>query len=123
MAQRATIKITENFLRNLDQIEEFLESIEQRQSIEPLLDELFDTVIPNLEQFPFMGKDFLAELPQSVEGVMMLKKIRAKMPEMASIRQYLSKHYLILYLLHGQEIALLAIKHPKQLYFNIPIAN
>jgi len=119
MSHRVTVRITENFSRNLDQIEEFLEGIEQSQQFEPLLDELFDTVIPNLEQFPFMGKDFLAELPQSVESVMILKKVRAKMPEKASIRQYLSKDYLILYLLHGEEIGLLAIKHHKQLYFNI----
>lgn len=119
MPAQATVNITANFTRNLDDIESFFNQTGQPKQFEALLDQLFDTVIPNIQHFPFIGKDFLAELPNSVEGITALQKILARLPENASIRQYLSKDYLILYRLDGQEIALLAIKHHRQLYFNV----
>ncbi len=119
MPTQINVRITANFARNLDDIECFFKKIDQPKQFEGLLDHLFDTIIPNLQQFPLMGKDFLAELPGSVEGITALQKIKARMPEDASIRQYLGKDYLVLYWLKDQEIALLTIKHHKQLYFNV----
>ncbi|SJM95660.1 conserved hypothetical protein [Crenothrix polyspora] len=66
-----------------------------------------------------MGKDFLAELLGSVEGITTLQKIKARMSENASIRQYTSKDYLVLYVHQDLEIALLAVKHYQQLYFHM----
>ncbi|SJM95664.1 conserved hypothetical protein [Crenothrix polyspora] len=119
MPELANVRITANFSRNLDDIESFFAQLSQPKQFESLLDQLFDTIIPNLQQFPLIGKDFLAELPGSVEGITTLQKIKARMSENASIRQYTSKDYLVLYLHKDQEITLLAIKHHRQLYFHV----
>jgi plasmid stabilization system protein ParE len=119
MPELANVRITGNFARNLEDIESYFAQVNQPKQFESLLDQLFDTIIPNLQQFPLMGKDFLAELPGSVEGITTLQKIKAKMSENASIRQYTRKDYLVLYWHKDQEIALLAVKHHKQLYFYV----
>lgn len=119
MSVQLKIRITANFERNLDDIECFFKKIEQPKQFEVLLDQLFDTIIPNLQYFPLLGKDFLAEPQGSVESTMLLQKIKSRIPEDASIRQYLSKDYLVLYWLDSQEIVLLSIKHHRQLNFNI----
>ncbi len=119
MSALLNIRVTANFERNLDEIECFFKKIQQPRQFEVLLDQLFDTIIPNLQHFPLMGKDFLAEPQGSVESTMLLQKIKSRISENASIRQYLSKDYLVLYWLDEQDIALLSIKHHRQLNFNI----
>ncbi|WP_394753708.1 hypothetical protein [Crenothrix sp.] len=89
--------MTANFARNLDNIESYFAQLDQPKQFGSLLDQLFDTIIPNLQQFPLMGKDFLAELPGSVEGITTLQKIKARMSENASIRQSNSKNFLNLW--------------------------
>lgn len=113
------IRVAANFERNLDEIECFFKKIEQPRQFEVLLDQLFDIIIPNLQHFPLLGKDFLAEPQGSVESTMLLQKIKSGVSEDASIRQYLSKDYLVPYWLDSQEIVLLGIKHHRQLNFNI----
>lgn len=113
------IRVAANFERNLDEIECFFKKIEQPRQFEVLLDQLFDIIIPNLQHFSLLGKDFLAEPQGSVESTMLLQKIKSGVSEDASIRQYLSKDYLVPYWLDSQEIVLLSIKHHRQLNFNI----
>ena len=60
MAKKPVIKFTANFERNLEEIERFLTSVEAPQAYDGLLDELLETVIPNLERFPGMGRPFMA---------------------------------------------------------------
>ena len=119
MSTQIKIRVTANFERNLDDIECFFKKIEQPRQFKVLLDQLFDTIIPNLQHFPLLGKDFLVEPQGSVESTMLLQKIKSRIPRNTSIRQYLSKDYLVLYLLDIQEIVLLSIKHHRQLNFNI----
>ena len=49
-AVRLTVRLTANFERNLADIERFLTEAEAPQAYDALLDELLDTVIPNLER-------------------------------------------------------------------------
>ncbi len=97
MPMSANVRMTANFARNLDNIESYFAQLDQPKQFGSLLDQLFDTIIPNLQQFPLMGKDFLAELPGSVEGITTLQKIKARMSENASIRQSNSKNFLNLW--------------------------
>lgn len=59
MAKMLVIKFTSNFERNLEEIERFLTEPEAPQAYDGLLDELLETVIPNLERFPGMGRPFM----------------------------------------------------------------
>ncbi len=122
MAKSSVVKLTANFERNLEEIERFLTETETPRAFDLLLDELLDTAIPNLERFPEMGRAFLRQRVQSVEvanavGALM-EKLAALTPETNAIREYVLKHYLVLYAVIGGTIYLLAIRHQRQLSFD-----
>ncbi|MBW7901727.1 MAG: type II toxin-antitoxin system RelE/ParE family toxin [Rhodocyclaceae bacterium] len=122
MVEKLVVKLTANFERNLEEIERFLIEAEAPQAFDGLLDKLLETVIPNLEQFPEMGRSFLGQRVRSVEtmnAVAALKeKLTALTPETEAIREYVLKHYLMLYAVVGGTIYLLAIRHQRQLSFD-----
>jgi len=109
---------TANFQRNLDDIRVFLAERDDAISFQGLLDKLFDEVIPNLEEFPAMGRDFLLGQPASVEGLQLYKRIKSKAGN-TSIREYIFDQYLILYAIVGGHLYLLSIKHHAQLSFDL----
>jgi plasmid stabilization system protein ParE len=103
-----TVRLTANFERNLADIERFLAGAEAPQAYDALLDELLDTVIPNLERFPGIGRPFLANAARSVETTNALE----------ALRDYILDHYLVLYAQVGVNPYLLAIRHHRQLSFD-----
>ena len=122
MAKKPVTKFTANFERNLEGIEFFLTEVEAPQAFDGLLDELLETVIPNLERFPEMGRPFLARQARSVETTNALATLRAKLlaltPDVDALREYVLKDYLLLYAPIGGTIYLLAIRHQRQLSFD-----
>jgi plasmid stabilization system protein ParE len=86
------------------------------------LDELLETVIPNLERFPGMGRPFLRRPAHSVEATNAMGALAARLVALTSdpdaLREYVLKHYLLLYAALGGTIHLLAIRHQRQLSFN-----
>ena len=122
MAKKLVVKLTANFERNLADIEAFLTEADAPQSLDGLLDELLDTVIPNLERFPGMGRPFLNRAVGSVEASNALTALRAKLKavlaEPADLREYVMDHYLVLYVQIDGNIHLLSIKHHRQLSFD-----
>jgi hypothetical protein len=62
-----TVKITANFERNLIEIEKFLTDAGATQFFDALVDELAGTVIPNIERFPKMGRNFMDRPARSIE--------------------------------------------------------
>ena len=119
MRRRLAIRITGNFDKNLADIRRFLEEQEAPREFQSLLEQLFETMIPNLERFPEMGVDFLAKVPQSTEGLMRLEILKQRLGRNISLREYISGDYLMLYALRGDNLYLLSIKHHRQLSFNL----
>jgi len=109
---------TINFQHNLDDIQTFLAERDEAVYFQGLLDKLFDEVIPNLEEFPAMGRDFLFGQPASVEGFQLYKRIKSKTGN-ASIREYIFDQYLTLYAIVGDQLYLLSVKHHAQLSFDL----
>jgi len=61
MASRKTaVRLTANFEENLASIEEFCLGVGAPQTYDALLNSLLDTVIPNLEQHPNLGRSLSA---------------------------------------------------------------
>lgn len=116
------VKFTANFEGNLEETERFLTEAEAPQAFDGLLDELLETVIPNLEQFPEMGQPLLQQRVRSVEVknavAALTEKLVALTPEADAMREYVLKHYLVLYAVIGGTIYLLAIRHQRQLSFD-----
>src|SRR4030067_8715 len=79
MARKPVVRLTANFERNLAYIERFLTEAEAPQAYDALLDELLDTVIPNLQRFPGIGRAFLANAARSVETVNSAAALRTKL--------------------------------------------
>ena len=79
----------------------------------------------NLERHPRIGRNFLQRQNESIEAQTRIQKLDALLitlgtdTERAEIREYVMTDYLLLYALVGDVIYLLAIKHHKQLSFDI----
>lgn len=119
MSRRRTVRIAKNFDKNLADIRRFLEEQEAPREFQSLLEQLFETVIPNLERFPELGVDFLAKAPQSTEGLMRLGILQQRLGKNTNLREYISGDYLVLYAVRGDNTYLLSIKHHRQLSFNL----
>jgi plasmid stabilization system protein ParE len=122
VAKKLVVKLTANFERNLADIERFLIEADAASAYDALLDELLDTVIPNLERFSGMGRPFLSRAAGSVESTNALASLRAKMAALGidpeGLREYIMDHYLVLYAQISGNIHLLSIKHHRQLSFD-----
>ncbi len=122
MARKPVVRLTANFERNLADIERLLTEIEAPQAYDALLDELLDTVIPNLERFPGIGRPFFAHPARSVETTNSLEALRAKLsaltPDPEALREYILDQYLVLYAQIDANLYLLAIRHHRQLSFD-----
>ena len=122
MARKPVVRLTANFERNLADIERFLTEAEAPQAYDALLDELLDTVIPNLERFPGIGRPFFAQPARSVETTNALDVLRAKLsaltPDPEALREYILDDYLVLYAQIDANLYLLAIRHHRQLSFD-----
>jgi plasmid stabilization system protein ParE len=122
MTKQPVIQFTANFERNLEEIELFLTSAGAPQAYDGLLDELLETVIPNLERFPDLGRPFMRQQPRAVETTNALATLRAKLlaltTDSEALREYVLKDYLLLYAQIDGAIFLLAIRHHRQLSFD-----
>jgi plasmid stabilization system protein ParE len=122
VTMKLVVKLAANFERNLADIERFLTEAEVPHAFNGLLDELLDTVIPNLERFPDMGRQFLNRAVGSVEATNALTALRAKLKALLAdpdgLREYVMDHYWVLYALIDGNIHLLSIKHHRQLSFD-----
>ena len=113
------VRITANFQANLDSIRQFLVDAEATASFDPLVTRMFDHVILNLERFPRMGRDFLSLEPLSEEGRARVHALTIKSGTGTEIREYITGDYLILYALRASTVFLLAIRHHRQLSFDL----
>ncbi len=113
----ATVKLSANFEANLGEIEAFLAQLDATHAYDVLLAELAETVIPNLERFPRMGRPFLSRGAGSVETLEKTGRL-AKRIGNGELREYLSGNYLLLYALIEQTVYLISIKHSRQLSFD-----
>jgi plasmid stabilization system protein ParE len=115
------VKLTANLEDNLDDLEDFLLEADLPQAFDALLDELTDTVVPNLERFPDMGRLFLTRAVRSVEVANGIERLIRQLRAIASegeLREYVMSHYMLLYARVEGVIFLLSIRHQRQLSFD-----
>ena len=121
MTTRHIVKLTANFERNLEEAEAFLAAANEPQAFDALLNELLETVVPNLERFPGMGRLFFKRPTRSVEASNAIGALQRKLKAIAKggeIREYVMSHYLVLYARFDSTIYLLSIRHHRQLSFD-----
>lgn len=121
MTTLANVKLTANFELNLSELETFLVEAEAPHAFDALLDELTETVIPNLERFPGLGRLFLERPARSVEVTHGIARLTAQLGSMATdgdLREYVMTHHLLLYARIKNTVYLLSIRHQRQLSFD-----
>ena len=122
MSKPCKVRLARNFETNLEAIELFLAEQGNAESFDSLVTTLAETVVPNLERFPLMGRPVLerpvrsVEVANSSEGV---QRDLAAISSGAELREYLLSHYLLLYLVDGAQLTLLSIRHHRQLSFDL----
>ncbi len=111
-------RFTENFSTNLAAIEEFLGSHGGR-ALHRLLDRLFDNVIPTLCGFPRSGRSFLTRAVRSTKANARAKELRKLLTKGDDLREFVIDDYLVLYLVRRGQVSFLAVKHHRQLSFDL----
>lgn len=117
MAKKLTVKLAANFEHNLEAIAAFLIKANAPHAYDRLLDDLANTLIPNLENFPAMGRLFLERPVCSVEAANALKHLQKKLNN-SELHEYLFADYWVPYVQLGEVVYLLSIKHHRQLSFD-----
>lgn len=118
----ATVRITRNFDRTLEAIREFLAEHAAAAAFEQLLDILFEEVIPALEEFSDLGADFFRHPERSHETRTRAAQLHRRLGPDTSLRELIRGDYLLLSARRDNEVFLLAIRHHRQLSFDL-LAN
>lgn len=117
-----SVELTENFELNLDAIARFLRDASVDAAFERLLDRLELDVVATLERFPRIGRRFLEHQVASVEAVARVDRFqRWALAHQAEFFEFLFDDYLILYALTDTVLYLLAIRHHRQLSFDLKL--
>jgi len=117
MAARRPV-FTENFSANLTAIQTFL-GPEREAVFHQLLNRLFDEIVPTLCRFPQSGRSFLARPIHSTTAKALVGKLRGRLKEGDELREFVVDDYLLLYLLRGNRLVFLSVKHHRQLSFDL----
>jgi plasmid stabilization system protein ParE len=118
MAVRGLLFFTPNFAANLDSIQLFLAG-EGQAAFRRLLTRLFDDVCPQLSRFPLSGRSFLVHSAGSREAKVLLERLRDVLRKGDDIREIAVDKYVLLYLIRGGRLYFLAVKHHRQLSFDL----
>jgi len=118
MAGRSKLFFTENFTANLDEIQSFL-SVEGRLAFQRLLNRLFDDICPQISRFPLSGRAFLGHHAGSAEGEKLFQRVRERLRAGDDLREFVVDDYVVLYLVRRTRIYFMAIKHHRQLSFDL----
>jgi plasmid stabilization system protein ParE len=111
-------RFTENFSTNLTAIEEFLGSHGGR-ALHRFLDRLFDDVIPTLCRFPQSGRSLLTRAVRSTKANTRAKALRKFLTKGDDLREFVMDDYLVLFLVRRGQVIFLAVKHHRQLSFDL----
>ena len=111
-------RFTESFSANLTAIEEFV-APHSRTAFHWLLDRLFDEVIPTLCRFPQSGRSFLTCTVKSAKAKAQTKALSKLFNKGDDLREFVMDDYLVLYLVRRHQVIFLAVKHHRQLSFDL----
>ena len=116
------IRFSASFLARLDDIERYWLDRNFSSGFDFLLEELSERVLPMLERNPRLGRRFMARLPGSVQAQALHDALLIRLAAQgadADLREYVMDDYLILYMVAGQRLELLSVRHHKQLAFDL----
>ncbi len=117
MAGKAQIFFTANFTANLDEIQSFLS--EGQSAFQRLLNRFFDDICPQVSLFPLSGRSFFAHHAGSAEAKKLIERLQERLRAGDDLREFVVDDYVVLYLVRRTRIYFIAIKHHRQLSFDL----
>jgi ParE-like toxin of type II ParDE toxin-antitoxin system len=117
-AAKSQAFFTENFTLNLDSLEAYLQPGGQA-AFQKMLGRLIDDIAPMLCRFPQSGRSFFAQPVRSIDGQNLVERLLASLSQGDDLRELIVDDYLVLYLVRNRRIYFLAIKHHRQLSFDL----
>ena len=111
-------RFTENFSTNLTSIEAFI-GPHSRTAFRRFLDRLFHDIVPTLCRFPQSGRSFLSRAVKSTKAKVRATELGRSMRKEDELREVVVDDYLVLYLIRRDHVIFLAIKHHRQLSFDL----
>ena len=118
MAGKARLFFTDNFTANFDEVQSFL-SIEGQSAFQRLVKHLFDNLCPQVSRFPLSGRSFIAHHAGSAEAEELIERVRDRLRPGDDLRELVVDDYVVLYLVGRTRIYFMAIKHHRQLSFDL----
>ncbi len=109
---------TENFSSNLADTQEFL-GADGAAYFAKFFERFVAEVVPNACRFPLSGRSFLERSIQTTQSESLAQKLKQKLQEGDDIRELIVDDYLVLYLVRGNDIVFLSIKHHRQLSYDL----
>ena len=110
---------TENFSKNLEALREFCAASGDDDAFERIWKRFLYEVLPTLRRMPRTGRPFLEHSVRSRKARTLVARLRARVRSGDELRELVLGDFLILYLLRGRQLVFLAIKHHRQLSFDL----
>lgn len=111
-------RFTDNFYTNLTTVEAFVGQ-HSPTAFSHFLDRLFDDIIPTLCRFPQSGRSFVHREVRSTKAQSLTKELRKFLSKEDDLRECVMDDYLVLYLVRRNQVIFLAVKHHRQLSFDL----
>ena len=111
-------RFTENFSANLTSIEAFI-GLHSRTAFPRFLDRLLNDIVPTLCRFPQSGRSFLSRAVKSTKAKVLAKELGRSLRKGDELREVVVDDYLVLYHIRRDHVIFLAIKHHRQLSFDL----
>jgi hypothetical protein len=118
MAAKSRLLFTRNFIANLDSIQSFL-GHEGSATFRRLLTRIFDDTGPVISRFPLSGRSFLIHRARSKEAQVLIERLKRMLRKGDDIREVVVDDYVVLYLVRRTRVYFLAIRHHRQLSFDL----
>lgn len=116
---RVRVRVAENFESNLENIRAFLIGQEAEPVFAALLEALSFRLAATLEEHPRIGRDWMLRSPESVKGKRLKARIAARLGGKRELREFILDDYLVLYALEDATAVLLAIRHHRQMAYEV----
>ena len=109
---------TENFSQNLDDIATFL-GTDGASYFAKFFVHLVDEIVPHVCRFPLSGRSFLDRSIHSTKAQGLAERLESRLEDGDDIRELIADAFLILYLVRGDRIVFLSVKHHRQLSYDL----
>ncbi len=109
---------TENFSANLTDIGKFLGE-DAKKFVDRFFNQLLNDIVPTLCRLSLSGRSFLKRSIRSSQAWELTAKLEEQLEKGDDLREFIYDAYLILYLVRGNRILFLSIKHHRQLSFDL----